>query len=97
MADNIKIVGNILNTTTVTRYSTEDTNLISSKKLQENFGGTNDYIELFVYDAGGNLLNSNYNYLNYKLPTNVGLTPGTTTQPNTTGNIQTENVGVVST
>jgi hypothetical protein len=40
---------------------------------------------------------SKYNYLNYKLPKDIGLTPGTTTQPNTTGNIQTENVGIVST
>jgi hypothetical protein len=97
MADNIKIVGDILNTTTVSRYSVEDINLISSRNLPENFGGTNDYIEFYVYDAGGNLLNTNYNYLSYKLPPSTGLTPGTTTTPNTTGNIQTTNVGVDST
>jgi hypothetical protein len=97
MADNIKIVGNILSTTTVSRYSNEDTNLISSKKLQENFGGENDYIEYYAYDIGGTLLYTNYNYLSYKLPPSIGLTPGTTTTPNTTGNIQTEHVGVVST
>ena len=62
MADNIKIVGNILNTTTVIRYTAEDINLIPSSQLQENFGGGNDYIESYVYDAGGNLLNTNYNY-----------------------------------
>jgi hypothetical protein len=97
MADNIKIVGNIISTTTVPRYNTEDSNLIPSKKLSENFGGTGDYIEFYIYDIAGNLLNSQYNYLNYKLPSSTGLTPGTTTTPNTTGNIQTENVGVVST
>jgi hypothetical protein len=97
MADNIKIVGNIINTTTVSRYSSEDTNLISSRNLAENFGGTNDYIEYYTYDAGGNLLNTTYNYLSYKLPPSTGLTPGTTTTPNTTGNIQTTNVGVDST
>ena len=97
MANNIKIVGNILSTTTVSRYSEEDIKLIQSSKLQENFGGKNDYIEYFIYDAGGNLLNLNYNYLSYKIPSSTGLTPGTTTTPNTTGNIQTENIGVAST
>jgi len=97
MADNIKIVGNILNTTTVSRYSSEDTNLISSRILQENFGETGDYIEVYLYDAGGNLLNINYDYLSYKLPSDANLKPGTTTQPNTTGNIQTTNIGVIST
>ena len=97
MADNIKIIGNILNTTTVTRYSSDDINLIASQEVKDNFGGKNDYIEFYVYDIGGNLLNTNYNYLDYKLPTNIGLTPGTNTQPNTTGNIQTSDVGVDST
>ena len=96
MADNIKIVGNILSTTIVSRYSSQDTNLIASRKLQENFGGTNDYIEYYVYDIGGNLLSLNYSYLNYKLPASTGLTPGVTTSPNTTGNIQTTDVGVDS-
>ena len=96
MADNIKIVGNILNTTTVSRYSSEDSNLISSRILQENFGGNGDYIEYYIYDIGGNLLSTNYNYINYKLPSNTNLKPGTATQPNTTGNIQTTDIGVVS-
>jgi hypothetical protein len=97
MADNIKIVGNILNTTTVTRYTDEDINLIPTSQLQENFGGGNDYIESYVYDAGGNLLNTNYNYLSYKLPSDSGLTPGINTLPNTRGRIQTTNVGIDST
>ena len=97
MADNIKIVGNILNTTTVTRYTAEDINLIPSSQLQENFGGGNDYIESYVYDAGGNLLNTNYNYLSYKLPPNNGLTPGVNTLPSTRGGIQTTDVGIDST
>jgi hypothetical protein len=49
MADNIKIVGDILNIDTISRYLPEDINLINSKKLQENFGGKDDYIEYFVY------------------------------------------------
>ena len=48
MASNIKIVGNIINTETVSRYSSQDTNLIASRNLQENFGGTGDYIEYFI-------------------------------------------------
>jgi hypothetical protein len=97
MANNIKIVGNIINTTTVSRYSAEDVNLIASRNLQEDFGGTNDYIEYYVYDIGGNLLNINYNYLNYKLPTTTGLTPAVSDSPNTRGEIQTNDVGIEST
>lgn len=97
MADNIKIVGNILDTTLVSRYLDEDIRLIQSSKLQENFGGTGDYIEYYAYDAANNLLNTNYNYLSYKLPPSVGLTPTTVPSPNIAGNIQTENVGIEST
>jgi len=97
MASNIKIVGNIISTTTVSRYNKDDIKLIPSKKLQENFGGTGDYIEYYAYDIAGNLLSTNYNYLNYKLPTDIGLTPGTNTPPNTTDNIQTSDVGIDST
>jgi hypothetical protein len=77
MADNIKIVGNILNTTTVSRYSSEDTNLLSSRTLQKYFGGTgtNDYIEVYLYNVGNNLLNINYNYLDYKLPYELDALP----------------------
>ena len=97
MANNIKIVGDILTTTLVSRYTDQDKNLLSPKEQQENFGGSNDYIEYYVYDISGNLLNTEYNYLSYKLPPDIGLTPGASTQPNTTGNIQTENVGIDST
>jgi uncharacterized protein (TIGR02145 family) len=97
MANNIKIVGNILNTTIVSRYDSNDTKLIPSNRINENFGGKNDYIEFYIYDTAGNLLTLSYNYLDYKLPSDTGLIPGTTSPTNTTGNIQTENVGVVST
>jgi hypothetical protein len=97
MANNIKIVGNIVNTTTVSRYSVEDTNLIASRNLQEDFGGTNDYIEYYVYDIAGNILSTNYNYVSYKLPTTAGLTPAVSDFPNTRGEIQTTDVGIEST
>ena len=97
MANNIKIVGNILNTGIVSRYTEEDKILLSPKEQQENFGGINDYIEYYIYDISGNLLNTNYNYLSYKLPSNIGLTPSISSSPNTTGNIQTTDVGIDST
>ena len=75
MADNIKIVGNILSTQQVTRYETADTNLLASQTLQEDFGLTNDYIEYFVYDAGGNALNTNYTYRDFKSPTTSFVNP----------------------
>jgi hypothetical protein len=75
MADNIKIVGNIIDTQQISRYDEADVNLLSSSLLKEDFGQQNDYIEYFVYDAGGNLLNTNYTYKNFKLPTNYGLNP----------------------
>ena len=68
MADNIKIVGEILNTQQVARYNEEDVRLFIPQTLQENFGLQNDYIEYFTYDAGGNLLNTNYSYKSFKLP-----------------------------
>ncbi len=61
MADNIKIVGNILNEQQVSRYDEADVSLLTSQTIQEDFGLTNDYIEYFVYDAGDNLLNINLN------------------------------------
>jgi hypothetical protein len=75
MANNIQIVGSILNTEELSRYNSEDTSLLSSRLIQENFGQQNDYIEYFIYDAGGNLLNINYNYKNFKLPPTYGLNP----------------------
>ena len=97
MADNIKIIGTILNTSTVSRYDANDINLIPITTLKEYFGGMDNYIEYYIYDAGNNLLNTNYNYLDYKLPTTTGLKPNTVPDPNIAGNIQTENVGIVST
>jgi hypothetical protein len=75
MANNIKIVGSILNTEQVSRYDSEDTNLLSSNIIQESFGQQNDYIEYFIYDNGGNLLNTSYSYKDFKLPSTLGLNP----------------------
>jgi hypothetical protein len=96
MANNIQIVGNILNSSTISRYSNQDTNLLTSFQVQENFGDTNDYIEYYVYDAGRNLLNINYSYQDYKLPPSSGLTPRVLTPPNTNNSIPSSDVGMVS-
>jgi hypothetical protein len=68
MANNIQIVGQVLNTDVVNRYTLQDEQLLIPTLLQETFGQSNDYIEYFVFDIGGNVLNSSYNYLDYKLP-----------------------------
>ena len=98
MADNVRIVGNILNVTSFnTRYKSEDLDLISSRTLKNNFGGTGDYIEFYLKDVAGTILSISYNYLNYKLPSSSFLAPGVENIPNTTGSIQTTDVGITST
>ena len=68
MADNIKIIGSILSTQEISRYNEEDIRLLTSQTIQESFGKQNDYIEYFIYDAGNNLLNTNYSYKSFKSP-----------------------------
>jgi hypothetical protein len=68
MADNIKIVGQVLDTNRVNRYDVQDEQLLNPIVQQETFGQPEDYVEYFVFDLGGNILNSNYNYTSYKLP-----------------------------
>ena len=72
MTDNIKIVGQILDTGIINRYPVQDQQLLVPSIQQETFGSSSDYIEYFVFDLGGNVLNSDYNYKSYKLPPNVG-------------------------
>jgi len=94
---NIQIVGEILNSSTISRYSDQDTNLIASQEIQDDFGASNDYIEYYVYDAGGNLLNTNYNYKDFKLPFNSSLAPlPNTATSNTTNSIPTTDSGIIS-
>lgn len=70
MADNIKIVGQIVDTERVNRYTPQEEQLLNPIVQQETFGLPSDYIEYFVFDQGGNVLNSDYNYNSYKLPSN---------------------------
>ena len=76
MADNIRIIGNINDIQRVNRLKLEDLNLLNLQVKNQTFGFENDYIEYFVYDGGGNLINSNYNYRDFKLPSDSYLTPG---------------------
>ena len=82
MADNIKIVGSILDTTQVSRYDTDDLRLIASRKINKSFDPFKDYIEYHVYDIGDNLLENNYNYNSFKLPTDYNLNPGVSSSIN---------------
>jgi hypothetical protein len=81
MADNIKIVGEILSTQQVPRYDEADLRLLSPQLLKEDFGQQNDYIEYFVYDIGNNLLNINYNYKDFKLPDTSYINPTNNSLP----------------
>ena len=81
MADNIKIVGEILNTQQVSRYDEADLNLFLPQILKKDFGQQNDYIEYFVYDAGNNLLNINYSYKDFKSPSTSFIDPTTNALP----------------
>ena len=96
MANNIQIVGDILNTTVVNRYTETDIRLIPTQEIQRDFGAENDYIEYYIYDVGGNLLDLNYDYKSFKLPSTSNLNPQSLTLPNTQGSIQTTDVGIVS-
>jgi hypothetical protein len=75
MADNIQIVGDILDIQQVSRYNEEDARLLTASTLIEDFGQTNDYIEYFIYDISGNLLRINYNYKDFKSPNTSFVTP----------------------
>jgi hypothetical protein len=96
MSNNIQIIGNITNTNTISRYSQNDLNLIGPQDIQIHFDPNNDYIEYYIYDAGGNILDINYDYKNYKLPKDSALTPASTPIPNTKNNINDNNLGLLN-
>jgi hypothetical protein len=93
---NIQIIGNINSTSNVSRYSSDDTNLIGSQNIQESFDIYNDYIEYYVYDINGNILDVDYEYVSYKLPTGSALNPSYTPPPNSKGNITNSDIQLVS-
>jgi len=59
-------------------YNSADELLISNSYINTNFSGNStDYIEAFIYDEVGNLLNSDYNYTAYTLPSSNSNPDGT--------------------
>ena len=58
----IKIIGNINSSTTVSRFKVEDTSLIGTQTVINNFNSQTDYVEYAVYDVVNNLLSIDYNY-----------------------------------
>jgi hypothetical protein len=77
MADNIKIIGNVNDTQRVSRFKDEDVNLLGYSIINQSFGFPEDYIEFFVSDNGG-VVNSNYDYRNFKNPSDSPLNPNAT-------------------
>lgn len=53
------------------QYNEKDLNLLNPILINNNFGGENDLVEFFVYDKNNNLLESNYNFTDYKNVDNV--------------------------
>jgi len=78
MADNIKIIGDINETERVSRFDSKDIRLLNLSDITQYFGYKNDYIEFFIYDDSGVILELNYNYKDFKLPNNSYISPGTT-------------------
>ena len=50
------------------KYDTIDSSLIASRDYIRQFGLKEDYVEYHVYTKNGDLLYSNYNYTDYKIP-----------------------------
>ena len=61
-------------------YSSQDISLINTALITANFGRPNDYIEYFIKDLGGNVLDSNYNASQYNIGNLVDPITGTTAQ-----------------
>jgi len=47
-------------------YKSDDTNLLSPININKEFGNVNDIIEFHIISPNGEVLESNYNYKNYK-------------------------------
>ena len=69
----IKIIGNISNTSQSNRFDEKDIALLGQNKIINNFGTPDDYVEYHIHDILGNPLRQAYSYLSYKSPSNVAL------------------------
>lgn len=61
-------------------YTNSDLTLINRSLITPNFGQAGDYIEYFVYDLNGSLLDANYFDTNYTIGSVVDPVTGTTTK-----------------
>jgi hypothetical protein len=61
-------------------YSPSDTSLINAALITSNFGLPDDYIEYFIKDVAGTVLNSNYYTTKYNLGSDINPITGTTTK-----------------
>jgi len=52
-------------------YKLEDTNILNSIQINKEFGLGNDIIEMFILSPSGNILESNYDFKNYKNGNNL--------------------------
>jgi hypothetical protein len=97
MANNIQIVGNIIDTNVVSRYSLDDIRLIGTNEIQNYFDPNTDYVEYFIYDISGvSLLGLDYSYQNFKLPVDSGLTPSVIPAPNIQNQITNSDLGTLN-
>lgn len=97
MANNIQIVGNITDIDIIDRYQSDDIRLIGVGEIQNYFDPSADYIEYFIYDISGtSLLNLDYSYTKFKLPTDSGLTPAVIPAPNPENQITNSDIGVLN-
>ena len=69
----INFLGNIESSETVNRFNSSDLSLTGIQIINSNFNPDTDYIEYIIYDAANNLLNIDYSYNSYKLPTDSNL------------------------
>lgn len=58
------------------KYDVIDQSLIPSKDFIRNFGDVNDYIEAHVYTKDDRLLQSDYAYRGYSIPTDISISQG---------------------
>ena len=59
------------------QYNNSDLTLITNNYINTSFlSNSNDYVEAFVYDDNNNLLNSDYNYTSYTLPSQANTSNG---------------------
>ena len=81
-------------------YAPSDTSLINTSLITANFGTANDYIEYFIKDQSGLVLNSNYYVTEYNIGNNVNSVTNTTSvlelDPETDARVLGYNRGVVN-